>query len=73
MSNALQQMPEHIDDKALTAKIMYGKIVTKKDVKPEQIDVSKGFIKIVNTNKDLIAVLKYTPAGSRYSYCCVFN
>lgn len=73
MSNALQQMPEHIADKALAAKIMYGKIVTQKDVKPEQIDVAKGFIKIVDTNKDLIAVLKYTPAGSRYSYCCVFN
>lgn len=73
MSDALQGMVEHIADKALVEKIMYGNILTKKDIIPKKIDASEGFIKVVDAKGDLMAVLKQTTASNRYSYCCVFN
>ena len=73
MSNALQDMPEHIIDKALAKKIMHGNIITKKDLRPIHTETSEGFIKIVDTNNNLIAVLKDTKKRNRFSYCCVFN
>jgi hypothetical protein len=73
MSNALKDMPEHVADKVLTAKIMHGNIITKKDFEPGQTDIPKGFIKIVDVNSDLVAVLEYTKDSNKYNYCCVFN
>jgi tRNA pseudouridine55 synthase len=73
MSNALKDMPEHIADKALAKKIMHGNIITKKDLRPIHTETSEGFIKIVDTNNHLIAVLKDTKKRNRFSYCCVFN
>jgi len=73
MSNALQDMPEHIADKGLAEKIMHGNIITKKDLRPVHTDTSENFIKIVDINNDLIAVLKHTKESDRYGYCCAFN
>ncbi len=73
MPSALQDLPEYIADKALAEKIMHGNIIAKKDFVPEQTGSPQGFIKIVDTNNDLVAVLKYTKESNRYSYCCVFN
>jgi tRNA pseudouridine55 synthase len=73
MSNALQDMGEHIADKDLTNKIKHGNILTKSDITPAMTDASEGYIKILDTDKDLIAVLKHTSVSNRYNYCCVFN
>ena len=73
MSNALQDMPEHRVDKVLEEKIMHGNIITKKDLTPVHTDILEGFIKILNINNDLIAVLSHTKKSDRYGYCCVFN
>ena len=73
MSNALKDMPEHVADKVLAAKIMHGNVITKKDFEPGQTDMPKGFIKIVDVNSDLVAVLEYTKESNKYKYCCVFN
>ena len=73
MSNALRGMPAHIADTVLEKKIMHGNILTKNDLRHEAIDIPESFIKILDTNNDLIAVLKYTKDKNRYKYCCVFN
>lgn len=73
MSNALQDMSEHIADKGLAEKIMHGNIITKKDLRPVHTETSESFIKIVDINNDLIAVLEDTKESDRYNYCCVFN
>lgn len=73
MSNALKDMPEHIAGQALVNKINHGHIITKNDFMPEQINVFDGFIKIVDTEKKLVAVLKHTKGKNRYDYCFVFN
>jgi len=52
---------------------MHGYIITKNDFMFETINAFEGFIKIVDTDKDLVAVLKYTKDKNRYDYCCVFN
>ncbi len=73
MADALQGMPEHMADKVLIEKIMHGNIITKKDVVPRHVDSQEGFIKIVDNNNDLIAVLESKKERNRYEYCCVFN
>ena len=73
MSNALSAIPGHIADNVLVKKIMHGHIITKNDIMFETINAFEGFIKIVDTDKELVAVLKYTEDKNRYDYCCVFN
>jgi tRNA pseudouridine55 synthase len=73
MSNALKDMPEYIADNVLVNKINHGHIITKDDVMSERINAFEGYIKIVDTDKTLVAVLKYTKEKNRYAYCCVFN
>jgi hypothetical protein len=57
----------------LEEKIMHGNTITKRDVTPEHTDIPEGYIKIVNINNDLIAILKHMKKSDRYDYCCVFN
>jgi len=73
MSNALKDMPEYIADNVLVNKINHGYIITKNDFMAEKINAFEGFIKIVDTNKTLVAVLKHAKEKNRYDYCCVFN
>jgi tRNA pseudouridine55 synthase len=73
MADALRGMSEHIADKDLSAKIMYGKTLTTKDFTLGRRNAAEGFIKIVDFNNDLIAVLAHAKNSSQYEYCCVFN
>ena len=73
MSDALHDMPEYIVDKILTKKIKHGILLTTKDFKPGNTDDLKNFIKIVDRNNNLTAVLKINKDSNRYNYCCVFN
>ena len=73
MSNALKDMPEYIADNVLVNKISHGHIITKHDFMAERINACEGFIKIVDTNKTLVAVLKHAKEKNRVDYCCVFN
>jgi len=57
----------------LVNKINHGYIITKNDFMAEKISAFEGFIKIVDTNKTLVAVLKHAKDKNRYDYCCVFN
>jgi len=73
MSDALRNMPEYIADEFLTKKIQHGIILTTKDFMPQNTDNLKNFIKIVDNNNNLIAVLQFKENRNRYNYCCVFN
>jgi tRNA pseudouridine55 synthase len=73
MSNALKDMPEYTADNVLVNKINHGQIITKKDFMFEKLNNFEDFIKIVDTNKRLVAVLKQDNDKYRYDYCCVFN
>jgi len=73
MSNALKDMPEYIADNVLANKINHGHIITKSDFTAEKINAFEDFIKIVDANKTLVAVLKFAKEKNRVDYCCVFN
>jgi tRNA pseudouridine55 synthase len=73
MSNALKDMPEYVAGNVLVNKIVQGHILTKNDFRTERINTFEGFIKIVDTHKTLVAVLKHSKSKNRYTYCCVFN
>ncbi|MBW2567912.1 MAG: tRNA pseudouridine(55) synthase TruB [Deltaproteobacteria bacterium] len=73
MTDALQNMPEHIANKALTDKIIHGNIITMLDGIDKHSENKDDFIKVLNTNKDLIAILNFKKAVNKYNYCCVFN
>lgn len=73
MADALKEIPEHIADKALAKKIMHGKTITIKDLIAERTVTKGDFIKIVDTDNELVAVLEYPKDNHRFNYCCVFN
>jgi len=73
MSNALKDMPGYIADHVLVNKINHGHILTKNDFMAEKINGFESFIKIVDINETLVAVLKYAKEKNRVDYCCVFN
>jgi tRNA pseudouridine55 synthase len=73
MSNALMDMPEYIADNGLVKKIMQGQRLAKNDFMTDRTNTFEGFIKIVDTHKTLVAVLKHSKDKNRYAYCCVFN
>lgn len=73
MSDALRDMPSHVANDILFEKIMYGRKITKADFTLRAIDPMGGFIKIVDTNNNLVAVLESEKNSRKFSYCCVFN
>lgn len=73
MSDALKHFPEHTADHMLEQKIKHGQILTKNDIVSETATPSEGFIKIVDAEKQLIAVLKHAGDRDKYDYVCVLN
>lgn len=73
MSDALRDMPSHVADNVLFEKIMYGSMLTKQDLTLSCIDPINGFIKVVDADNDLVAVLESVKDSRKYKYCCVFN
>ncbi len=73
MSNALKNFPEHTADHMLEQKIKHGQILTKNDIVSGTEDPTEGFMKIVDAEKQLIAVLKHAGNRDKYDYVCVLN
>lgn len=73
MSRALKDFPEHTADKILADKIKHGQQLTKNDIVFETSDPPEGFMKIVDAEKQLIAVIEYAGNRNKYDYRCVFN
>jgi tRNA pseudouridine55 synthase len=68
MVDALRGMP----DKKLTQIIKQGKLIWNKDLNSITPFGSKRFIKVVDTDNLLIAVMRRAPEDDRLNYCCVF-
>ena len=73
MTEALAAMPERTADKDLKSKIVNGVPLTQKDVILEEAANTGKFIKIVDANRALLAVIEQTEMPGEYNYCCVFN
>lgn len=73
MAEALSMMPTYSADAPLTGKIRHGIQLTHRDICLGDEGNTAGYMKIVDENDALIAVISHTPSGDRYQYCCVFQ
>jgi len=71
MADALQNIPDCIANDILIEKISRGNTITDKDIKPDFLTGFNDFIKIVNKENELIAVLNRI--DGKFVYCCVIN
>lgn len=71
MSDALPDMPYHTADDVLIEKISTGKTIAESDIYPGKSAQPDDFIKVINKDNELLAVL--SKSGDKYGYCCVIN
>jgi tRNA pseudouridine55 synthase len=72
MTNALPDIPEHIADQVLTEKIKQGRSIIKNDIRSRQTDNTERYVKIVDKNRNLIAVVQPLKESPRYKYIVSF-
>jgi tRNA pseudouridine55 synthase len=75
MRDALPAMPESFAADDLAAKIRHGRSLTVQDLNDPQ-DVAgrtEPYVKIIDRNGSLIAIVERRPTSHRLSYCCVFG
>ncbi len=72
MVDALRGMPAVVADQKLTQRIKQGKLIGNNDLNPIPLFGSKGFIKLIDTDNRLAAVMRHAPEDDRLNYCCVF-
>ncbi len=73
MTEALRDMPEWAAGKDLKSKIVNGVPLTQKDVALKELPGKEQFIKIIDENRALLAVIEQDETPGEYHYCCVFN
>lgn len=78
MSEAIGDMKVMVADEGIKKKISYGKPITDFDLTGKWIDSEtgdrlNGFIKIVDLQNNLLAVIDTLKKDGAYDYCCVFH
>ncbi len=77
MAKALWHIPAHIADDVLVNKIRYGQKIGITDIEPDRIvsktDKFNSFIKVINDENELLAVLSNNHNEPCYRYCGVFQ
>ena len=73
MESALRSIPAFVANKALTANIKHGRVVTQNDISPSRDIHPEGLVKVVDENRNLVAVLGYRKHHQEMQYHCVFN
>jgi hypothetical protein len=76
MKDALPDMPEFCADEPLVEKIRRGQKLTIKDLTGSngagRARQAGDYLKIINREQGLIAIVEQNPTGERLTYCCVF-
>jgi tRNA pseudouridine55 synthase len=74
METALQGMPTVVADRALVQALLHGRTLSTEDI-PLMAgdDQPSTFVKVLDAEHRLTAVLEYGKSGQRYDYCCVFS
>jgi tRNA pseudouridine55 synthase len=73
MNDAVAFMPMRRIAPETARKIRHGMPLTEKEIERPKTDASSGWIRIVDENDRLIAILEHKKGNPRYNYCCVFN
>ena len=72
MTDALSWMRQYTADTGLMEKIKYGQPLSSADIPVEPESLSSPFIKVINTDHRLLAVVSQDENKGQYNYCCVF-
>jgi len=74
MQDALPAMPEFYAAEHMAAKIRHGQALTAEDLSDRQdiLEAGQPYIKIVDRQGNLIAVVAHHASDARLQYCCVF-
>jgi tRNA pseudouridine55 synthase len=73
MNDALDFMPERMADPANADRIRNGVPLTEGDIAPPASEGGSGWLRVVDPDRRLIAILEHKKGNPRYNYCCVFN
>jgi tRNA pseudouridine55 synthase len=77
MSDALSEMTAYVADNGLMEKIKDGKNISLTDIRmniqADERGADSPFIKIIDNNNQLLAVVSPDAETDRYNYCCVFH
>jgi tRNA pseudouridine55 synthase len=73
MTEALRYMPEWTAGNDLKSKIVHGVPLTQKDIALGETFGKDKFIKIIDADRELLAVITQHETPGEYRYCCVFN
>jgi tRNA pseudouridine55 synthase len=78
MDAALHAMPAHFADAALLRDVANGKKLNVHQLPPASIDsppdgAMAEYVKVIDAGRNVKAVLKLSPDGTAYDYCCVFH
>lgn len=73
LSDAVAHLPAHVAGAALAARIANGGLLSRADgiIPPEGED--DGFLRVIDPENRLLAVISFKKASDSYDYCCVFN
>ncbi|OGP60909.1 MAG: tRNA pseudouridine(55) synthase TruB [Deltaproteobacteria bacterium RBG_13_49_15] len=70
MRSALKDLPEHTADARLTEKITHGSPITIDEIPPPS---HEDYVKVIDTDNHLLAVLGFSQNKRCYSYCGIFD
>ncbi|MBU1168275.1 MAG: tRNA pseudouridine(55) synthase TruB [Proteobacteria bacterium] len=70
MDDALPNMTPVFVDETLAEKVKHGVLMTREEIGP---DIQDCFLKVLDKERTVIAILEYDNSKSRYNYCCVFH
>ena len=73
MADALPDIPGIVANKSLTHHVKHGRVVQKNDFDEGSFKEARGLVKILDSHRNLLAVLTYQGDSERLRYVCVFN
>jgi len=72
MTDALKYLPEYTADNLLTQKIKHGIILNRDEISPDT-EHPEGYLKIIDSERNLLTVVQADQNRSNYKYVCVLR
>lgn len=73
MNEALSFMPQQRVGLRTAEKVRHGMSLTGSDIQHPEPDGGSGWLRVLDPDERLIAILAYKKENPGYNYCCVFN
>jgi tRNA pseudouridine55 synthase len=73
LADALPDIPGIVANKSLTHHVKHGRVVQKNDFDEGLFKGAQGLVKILDSHRNLLAILTYQGDSEKLGYLCVFN